>query len=84
MQGVEFEKIVEKYNQFNQSKAQKDKEFQETFSKIDENLQIGLKNANQGEIGYPNAVSKIEKIKVQLSDISKQLVDEVQESLKMD
>ncbi len=64
MQGVEFEKIVEKYNQFNQSKAQKDKEFQETFSKIDENLQIGLKNANQGEIGYPNAVSKIEKIKV--------------------
>ena len=77
MQGVEFEKIVDRYNQFNQSKAQKDTEFKETFSKIDENLQIGLKNANQGEIGYPNAVSKIEKIKVQLTDLSQQLTEEV-------
>ena len=77
MQGVEFEKIVDRYNQFNQSKAQKDTEFKEIFSKIDENLQIGLKNANQGEIGYPNAVSKIEKIKVQLTDLSQQLTEEV-------
>ena len=61
---VELEKIVDKFNQYNQSKAQKDADFQETFSKIKENLEIGLKNANQGEIGYPNAVSKIEKIKV--------------------
>ena len=77
MQGVEFEKIVDRYNQFNQSKAQKDTEFKENFSKIDDNLQIGLKNANQGEIGYPNAVSKIEKIKVQLTDLSQQLTEEV-------
>ena len=77
MQGVEFEKIVDRYNQFNQSKAQKDTEFKEIFSKIDDNLQIGLKNANQGEIGYPNAVSKIEKIKVQLTDLSQQLTEEV-------
>ena len=77
MQGVEFEKIIDRYNQINRSKAQKDTEFKETFSKIDENLQIGLKNANQGEIGYPNAVSKIEKIKLYLTDLSQQLTEEV-------
>ena len=83
MQGIELQKVDAKIKEYLKGNKEVDEQDEREFKGIEEKLAVGIKNANQGEMGFPFAQTKINDIKKSLLAMKENAIEETEEGLKI-
>ena len=83
MDSLDHQRIEKRVQLFAKEMEQYDAQDQEQLSEIDKKLEVGLKNAAQGEYGIHFASTKIDDIKSSLDLLDAQMQTQIQKAVKM-
>ena len=83
-QSFETEKFGKRYAEFSEKFKQDSEKDKADLEEINSKLQTVQQNANQGEMGFPFAMSKVPPLKKQLQEVTAQVLGQLAEAKKMD
>lgn len=83
MLGLELQKFQARVKEYFDNNKGVDESDKVEVDGISEKLEVGLKNAAQGEMGYPFAQGKINDVKKSLDVLKNNIVEQTEESLKI-
>lgn len=83
MLGLDLQKFQGRVQEYYQNNKAIDETDKQELAGIGEMLELGMKNAAQGEMGYPFAQGKINDVKKSLEGLKNNIVDQTEEALKI-